>query len=91
MTYAVVGCFPGLKAGREVFVLTAHSSSGATGAADFVTSPESVKLLCERVGLSGDGKRKYFQALLRVYVDNDVPIKTEYVTHHNTDQPSKLP
>jgi hypothetical protein len=82
MTYAVVGLFPGLKPGREVFVITAHSSPGAEGAADFITGAESVQLLAQRVGLSAAAPRKYFQALLRVHVDNDVAVKTEYVTHH---------
>ncbi|MCX6638480.1 MAG: hypothetical protein NT090_25785 [Acidobacteria bacterium] len=82
MTYAVVGMFPGLKAGNEVVVVTAHSSPGAAGAADFITSPGSVKIIAERVGLRPGGPRTHFQVLLRVYVDNDVPVKTEYVTHH---------
>ena len=82
MTYAVVGMFPGLKAGNEVVVVEAHSSPGAAGAADFITSPSSVKLITERVGLRPGGPRTHFQVLLRVYVDNGVPVKTEYVTHH---------
>jgi hypothetical protein len=82
MTYASVGVFPGLKAGNEVLVVTAHSSPGAAGAADFITSPGSVKIIEQRVGLLPGGPRKHFQVLLRVYVDTDVAVKTEYVTHH---------
>ncbi|HEU0142179.1 MAG TPA: hypothetical protein VFQ79_20830, partial [Bryobacteraceae bacterium] len=87
MTYASVGVFPGLRPGREVFVVTAHSSPGAMGAVDFITNAGSVKLIRDRIGLSSSGPRKYFQMLLRVYVDNDVPMKTEYVTHHLNPQP----
>jgi hypothetical protein len=87
MTYAIVGAFPGLKPGREVLVITAHSSPGASGAADFITSPESLKIMEHRVALSASGPRKHFQMLLRIYVDSDVPVKAEYVTHHlNTPQ-----
>ncbi len=82
MTYATVGTFPGLKPGRDVLVVTAHSSPGAVGAVDFLTSPGSVKLMTQRLGLSSSGPRKYYQMLLRIYVDNDVPVKTEYITHH---------
>jgi hypothetical protein len=81
MTYAVVGLYPGLKPGREVLVLTAHSSPGAMAAADFVTSPGNVRIMEQRIGLSGK-TRRYFQMLLRVHVDKDVPIQTQYVTHH---------
>ncbi len=87
MTYASVGVFPGLRPGREVFVVTAHSSPGAVGAVDFITNADSVKLMRDRIGLPSSGHRKYFQMLLRVYVDNDVPMKTEYVTHHLNPQP----
>ena len=82
MTYAVVGIFPGLKPGLEVMVVTAHSSPGASGAIDYITSPGSVRLMQERMKLSSSGPRKYFQMLLRIHADNDVPVKTEYVTHH---------
>jgi hypothetical protein len=82
MTYAVVGAFPGLRPGREVIVVTAHSSPGAAAAADFITTAETVRIVQHRIGLSPSGPRKYFQMLLRIVVDNDVPVKTEYVTHH---------
>jgi hypothetical protein len=82
MTYAVVGAFPGLKPGRDVLVVTAHSSPGTVGAVDFITSPDSLKLMTQRTGLSSSGTRNEFQMLLRIYVDNDMPVKTEYVTHH---------
>jgi hypothetical protein len=82
MTYAVVGLFPGLKPGLQVMVVTAHSSPGASGAIDYITSPGCVRLLEERMKLASAGPRKYFQMLLRIHADNDVPVKTEYVTHH---------
>lgn len=82
MTYAVVGAFPGLKPGLEVLLVTAHSSPGAEGAVDFITSAGNMKIIRERVGVAPSGPRKYFQMLLRIYVDNDVPVKSEYVTHH---------
>ncbi len=84
MTYAVVAAYPGLKPGREVLVVRTHSSPGAMGAADFITTPGSVTVMKERLGLAAGGRRKYFQMLLRIYVDNDLPVKTEYVTHHIT-------
>lgn len=82
MTYAVVGLYPGLKSGREILIVTAHNSPGAMGAVDFITSAGSLKFVQDRIGLGSAGPRRYFQLLLRIYVDNDVPVKTEYVTHH---------
>ncbi len=82
MTYAVVGAVPGLVPRREVLIITAHSSPGAMGAVDFITSPGGLEIMEQRIGLSSAGPRKYFQMLLRIHVDNDLPVKTEYATHH---------
>jgi hypothetical protein len=82
MTYAVVGLYPGLKPGREILIVSAHSSPGAMGATDFITSAGSLKSVQDRIGLGPAGPRRYFELLLRIYVDNDVPVKTEYVAHH---------
>jgi hypothetical protein len=48
---------------------------------NFVTSPEGVRVIREKLKLQ-PGERKHFQVLLRVFADNDAPVKTEYVTHH---------
>jgi hypothetical protein len=81
MSYAVVATYPGLLPGHEILVLAAHSSPGAVGMVNFVTSPEGVRVIREKLKLQ-PGERKHFQVLLRVFADNDAPVKTEYVTHH---------
>lgn len=81
MSYAVVGSYAGLKPGREILVLAAHSTPGTIGAVDFITSAEGVRLIRDHLKLR-PGERKHFQVLLRVFTDNDSPVKTEYVTHH---------
>lgn len=82
MTYAAVGFFPGLHPGREVVIINTHSSPGAIAAVEFITTPGNMKLLQERIGLQAGASRRHFQMLLRVFVDNDVPMKAEYITHH---------
>lgn len=81
MSYAVVATYPGLLPGREIVLLWAHSSPAAVGVANFVTSIEGVQVIREKLKLK-PGEHKHFQVLLRVYSDNDAPVKTEYVTHH---------
>jgi hypothetical protein len=81
ISYAVIATYAGLRPDRKILVITAHSSSGIMGGIDFITSPEGVALLANklRTGVAG---RPHFQVLLRVFSDRDVPVKTEYVTHH---------
>ncbi|HEY3130628.1 MAG TPA: hypothetical protein VGL91_14315 [Acidobacteriota bacterium] len=82
VTYAVIASFPGLRPNREILLLTTHSSPGALAAVEYLTRPESVRTMTEKLQLIESGKRKYFQMLLRVSVDNNIPVKIEYVTHH---------
>jgi hypothetical protein len=81
MSYAVVATYPGLLPGHEILVLAAHSTPGAVGVVNFVTSPEGIRVIREKLKLQ-PGERRHFQVLLRVFADNDAPVKTEYVTHH---------
>lgn len=82
MTYAVIALFPGLRPDREILVLSAQSSPGTIAGVDYITRPESVQFMTNKLQLAGSGKPKYYQMLLRISVDNSLPVKTEYVTHH---------
>jgi hypothetical protein len=75
--YAVVSRLPGLRSGRQVLILTSHSSPGTAGAVAYVTQPDTAADLARRTAGASS-----FDALLRVWVDKDVPVKTEYLTHH---------
>jgi hypothetical protein len=82
VTYAIVACFPGLRPNRHLLLLTAHSAPGTMAAVDYVTGPESVRALTEKLQLFAQAGPHYYQVLLRVFVDKGTPVKTEYVTHH---------
>jgi hypothetical protein len=81
VSYAVVATYPGLRPGREIMIITAHSSAGMEGGVGFVTSKEGISTIKEKIKLV-DGKPRHFQMLLRIFADTDEPIETEYVTHH---------
>jgi hypothetical protein len=81
VTYAVIALFPGLQEGREVMLLMSHSGPGSLAAVDFVTRTEGLRAIREKLG-PASSRPKYFQMLLKVIVDNNIPVKTEYLTHH---------
>jgi hypothetical protein len=83
LSYAVVSSYPGLKPGREILLVSAHSTPGAVGAVDFITSVEGMRVIREKLKPK-TGEHQHFQVLLRVFTDQDSPVKTEYVTHHLT-------
>lgn len=88
LTYAVIASFPGLRPNRETLLLTAHSAPGTLAGVDFLTRPETARSLSEKLQFGGPGKPKYYEVLLRVLVDNNSPVKTEYVTHHWIGDPA---
>ena len=81
LTYAIVGLWGGLKPGRDILIVEGHSTPGTEGAVDFLTSSEGMHLIRDKLALR-PGDRRRFQILLRIFTDNDAPVKTEYVTHH---------
>ncbi|HEV8133014.1 MAG TPA: hypothetical protein VGQ81_17325 [Acidobacteriota bacterium] len=81
-TYFVLALFSGLQPTKEILLLMSHSSPGALAAVDYVTGPETIRTVKDKLQLADSGPPKHFQMLLRVAVDNNIPVKTEYVTHH---------
>lgn len=81
-TYAVVALFPGLRPGREIMLVTAHSEPGILGAVSEITRADTARALAQRMRLGAPGRPAYYQLLLRVRADRGVPVKSEYVTHH---------
>jgi len=82
LSYAVIASFPGMRPNREILLLMAQGGSGTQAAVDYVTRPETVRNMTERLKLNKTGEHKHFQMLLRVIVHHGTPIKAEYITHH---------
>jgi len=82
LSYAIIGCFPGLKTDRRILLLTAHSAPGALAAVEYVTQSDSLRQLMSRLAVRDSAEPVYFQMVLRVVVDQGAPVKSEYLTHH---------
>jgi hypothetical protein len=81
-TYAVIATFPGLYPNRRIILLTAHNTPGTLAAIEQVTRLENVRAIAKTLHLQVAGKETYFQILLRVVPDKDLPVKTELVAYH---------
>jgi hypothetical protein len=82
VTYAVIASLPGVRPNREVLLLTAHSAPGTLAAVDYITRPDTSREMIEKLSLAERGERKHYEMVLRIFVDQGAPVKTEYVTHH---------
>lgn len=82
-TYAVITVFPGLDPNTRVTILSCSSNEGTGGAAEYVTRPDTLKELFQRLNLAADAPLpKAFQAVIRVRLNDSVPVQMSYVTHH---------
>ncbi|HEY6332099.1 MAG TPA: hypothetical protein VI756_22410 [Blastocatellia bacterium] len=81
--YALITVRPGVTTENTVMVLAGIESEGTQAAAEFVTTREYLNILNQQLRQVGGGTiPRYYQALLRVGVDNGIPTTVSVVTIH---------
>lgn len=80
--YAVVVFVPGATSERVVLILAGTTTFGTQGAVEFVSTPDSVAKLLQRLPGSPT-HMKPFEALLHVKIAREVPVNTELVAVHS--------
>ncbi len=80
VVYALVTHLPGPGRSNEVESFTSNRSAGYVGAVQWFTSPESAKVLVQKLTSSATGRMpRYYQVLLKVRFKDDVPTETTFV------------
>lgn len=79
--YAVVTRIRGVEGWGEILVLASSSTEGTWAAAEYVTHSAQLREMLARLRDGGALPDRY-QVLLRCRFKAQVPIRTEYVTHH---------
>jgi hypothetical protein len=77
--YAVIGLMPGLNPTRRVMLLAGITTIGTQAAVEYVSHPDSVENLLNRIGRQASGKIVPFEAILRVKVSQGVPVQSEII------------
>jgi hypothetical protein len=80
--YALVTVTPGVSGDRTVMVLAGIYSEGTEAAAEYVTSANSLNEFNQRLRQLGGkgGPPKYYQALLKIRVENSFPTRISLLT-----------
>ncbi|HWQ33514.1 MAG TPA: hypothetical protein VNQ79_11725 [Blastocatellia bacterium] len=80
--YALITVTPGFSGDTTVMVLAGIYSEGTEAAAEFVTATEYLNELNQRLRQAGGqaGTPKYYQALLKVRVENSFPTRVSLLT-----------
>lgn len=84
--YALVSLLDGLGEENKLMILAGITTHGTHAAAEYVTKPEYVRELVARLNTSTDAQAPRlpasFEVLLKVKVNDGVPVQISYVTHH---------
>ncbi len=86
--YAVITVKPNISDQNTVMVLAGIHSEGTEAAAECVTTRSHLAELNQRL-MSAGGPVKYFQALLKVGVENAIPTTISIIALHPLSQPAR--
>lgn len=81
--YAVISVYPGIAPATRLTVLACSANEGTGGAAEYVTRPDTMKEMFEKMGLKPEEPLPAaFQYVIKVKLNEGVPVQFSYVTHH---------
>jgi hypothetical protein len=84
--YAVISLLRGLDENHRLLILAGITTYGTQAAAEYVTKTEHINELISHLNTAKPGEPPqmpaYFQVLVRVKVNDGVPVQISYVTHH---------
>jgi hypothetical protein len=79
--YALITVKPNISEANDVMMLAGIYSQGTEAAAEYVTNPDYLDQLNQRLQPAG-GATRYFQALLKVSVENGIPTTISILALH---------
>ena len=71
---AIIAFLPGLSPGKTTLILAGTVTYGSQAAADFVCNENQVASLLDRLNVKPGGQVPFFEALIEVRINNDVPV-----------------
>ena len=88
--YAVIAFVPGLHPQENTLILAGNTTWGSQSAAECMTTERCVADLLDKLRVKPGQKVPYFEALLKVEINNDVPVWNTIITvhHYPTDYTS---
>lgn len=82
--YAIVSVYPGLDPQTRLTMLSCSSNEGTGGVAEYVTRPDTMREMFEKMRLTPDAQLPAaFQYVVKVKLNEGVPVQFSYVTHHS--------
>jgi len=80
--YSIVALVPGIDPAHSELILAGTTTIGTQAAVEFVTSPNQVQVLLNRLGAKTREEVKPFESVIRVKVSKGVPVESAIVALH---------
>lgn len=79
LDYALIALTQGLDTQHSMLVLAGTTTIGTQAAVDYVCDQETLSQLMRRLQVGSEGDLKPFEAVIRVHIEQDVPVATDLV------------
>lgn len=80
--YAVITRIHGAKGWGEILVLASPTTEGTWAAAEYVSNPTQLSEMMRRISPDLKSIPESYQVLIRCRFRNQVPLQSDYLTHH---------
>lgn len=77
--YAVIALVPGLTSSRKTLILAGTTTYGSQAAVEYVSRENSVAALMEQAGAKPGAAVPFFEALLKVRINNETPVWSQVI------------
>jgi hypothetical protein len=80
-THALISRLPGLHGRGEVFIFGANWTGATLAAVQYATQPDYAADLVRHLRQPSGELPRHYQIVVKVYLQNQYPVKIEYVLH----------
>jgi len=81
-SYALISRLPAMNGPGAILMLSGNQTASVVSGVQAFTNPDVAQMLASHLKSSSGAIPKYFQAVLRVKAMDDVPVKIDYLFHH---------
>lgn len=88
-SYALISRLPAMNGPGAILMLSGNQTASVVSGVQAFTNPDVAQMLASHLKSASGAIPKYFQAVLRVKAMDDVPVKIDYVFHHELNAASR--
>lgn len=88
-SYALISRLPAMNGPGAILMLSGNQTASVVSGVQAFTNPDVAQMLASHLRSASGTIPKYFQVVLRVKAMDDVPVKIEYLFHHELNSAAR--